>query len=149
MTVGEFRETLDEDQRRYLLNALNLYREAYLCITSYYTKGDGQDLSKSHFFSQAMVTCSIYLANLRWLAEMLGYRRTFGDATSSVVVGRWKRAYEWMVANGLRPPIAYDDGTGRLVTLDFDTFHAIILKVYEALQDMLKKQKEEREREKR
>ena len=140
MTVGEFRETLNEDQRRYLLNALNLYREAYLCITSYYTKGGGQDLSKDRFIAQAMVSSGIYLANLRWLVEMLGYRPTFGNATSSVVVGRWKRAYEWMVANGLRPPIAYDDGTGRLVTLDFDTFHAIILKVDEAFQGVLKKQ---------
>ena len=138
MTVGEFRETLNEDQRRYLLNALNLYREAYLCITSYYTKGGGQDLSKDRFFAQAMVSSGIYLANLRWLAEMLGYRPTFRNATSSAVVGRWKRAYEWMVAKGLKPPIAYDDGTGRMVTLDFYTFHAIILKVDEAFQDLLK-----------
>ena len=142
MTVGEFRETLNEDQRRYLLNALNLYREAWLCITAYYAKGGGQDLSKDRFFAQAMVSSGIYLANLRWLAEMLGYRPTFGNATSSAVVGRWKRAYEWMVAKGLKQPITYNDGTGHMVTLDFDTFHAIILKVDEAFQDMLRKQRE-------
>ena len=127
MTVDEYRQTLNDEQRLYLLNALNLYREAYFCVWANYAKGGGNDLSKERFSAAAAVYAGIYLANLRWLAEMLGSGHPFRDATSPRVVGFWKRAYEWMIKNGLRRPISYDDGTGRMATLGFDEIHRIVM----------------------
>jgi len=111
--------------------ALTLYQLAADVVAAQETlKRDKSDENRQRVLCTAGVIAESYAANLEEFRRLLMCkydRPTFDHAET---VAEWRRLFDWIVRQGVRPPILHDDGTGRLAPLPFDVVHASVRTAY-------------------
>jgi len=99
--------------------ALNLYRLA----SSLVGFGSTSDHDRIRLVCTAGALAEAYAANLLWLNELLQEKYGRKVVSADETVAAWRQLYEWIVRDGIRPPIVIRDGV-KHVPLPFEAIHA-------------------------
>jgi len=105
--------------------ALNLYRLAE-GVVGYH---DTSDNARLRILCTAGALAEAYAANLTWLNELLREKYGRPEVSADETVDAWRRLFEWIVRDGIRPPITLWNGV-EYVQLPFQAVHARIVGAY-------------------
>lgn len=130
MTVDEAKAGLAEGQKLRLDCALNLCKIAASIVSITGRKIDENDEEKRlHRLCTAGAIAETYVANILYLTELLRRKYDRAYVSNEETVAAWGEQYEWIVKNGLRPAIHYNNGI-REVPLPFPNTHATAMEAY-------------------
>ena len=130
MTVDEAKAGMTEGQKLRLDCALNLCKIAASIVSITGRKIDENDEEKRlHRLCTAGAIAETYVANILYLTELLRRKYDRAFVSNEETVAAWGEQYEWIVKNGLRPAIHYNNGI-REVPLPFPNIHATAMEAY-------------------
>ena len=119
---------MSASQRLRLDCALNLhgFAESVIAINRGEPKDDADRIRR---LCTAGAVAESYVANMRWLNFLLKCKYDRTKVSDGETVAAWGEQYEWIVKNGLRPAIHYNNGI-REVPLPFPNIHATAMEAY-------------------
>jgi len=112
-------------QERRIDCALNLYRLAASLVFCH----DTSDNARLRLLCTKGALAESYVANLTWLGELLAEKYGRNDVSDEETLDAWRRLYEWIVRDGIRPPIIRRDGATDL-PLPFQAVHDEVMGAY-------------------
>jgi len=105
--------------------ALNLYRIAASIVADPRKSDD----DRIRLVCTTGALAEAYAANIVWLNELLREKYGREKVGADETVDAWRRLYEWIVRDGIRPPIVRRDGA-KFVPLPFQAVHARVTGAY-------------------
>ena len=130
MTVDEAKVGMTEGQKLRLDCALNLCKIAASIVSITGRKIDENDEEKRLLrLCTAGAIAETYVANILYLTELLRRKYDRAYVSNEETVAAWGEQYEWIVKNGLRPAIHYNNEI-REVPLPFPNIHATAMEAY-------------------
>lgn len=140
MTDEEVLASLKTDNERAEFRcALNLHNFARLAVSTFYGMKNAEFNADTNLLATG-VFASAYVANLRWLANIL-YEKAGRFVTAEEVSARWEKYYKRLVETGLRSALTYNNGISKTAPMSFDFFHPQIIKWRDAVRQLYAKQK--------